>query len=299
LERSVADPLVRHQIVQQVLSNGSCQHVADAPAEVRETFVVAGDLAIEEHIGMQAALQVFVDNSISKTINAPATTTVEEIEKAYMRGWELGCKGMTVYVTGSREKVVLETKQTARSREVQGEPLTLWPEPKKPRPQVLTGRTYRVGTPIGTAYITVNESGDGNPFEVFIHTTKAGSEAYAVSEATGRLLSYILRLTSPVEPRKRLGEVIRQLSGIGGAHSMGFGPNRVLSLPDGIARALDDYLNESNRDDMVQSDIGLGDAAKPLQMPLAIGDLCPECGQAAVVNEEGCRKCYDCGFSEC
>ena len=104
----------------------------------------------------------------------------------------------------------------------------------------------------------------------------------------------------------------RQLSGIGGGRSLGFGPNRVRSLPDGIGQVLDHYLREK------EGVIGLGveekgnggnggngghatlEAEAVENIPLMrIGDLCPECGQAAVVNEEGCRKCYACGYSEC
>jgi len=297
LNRANLDQAIKESIIEQVVQTGSCQAITELPAEIRHTFVVAGDLSIEEHVRMQAALQAFVDNSISKTINAPAVTTVEEVQEAYMLAWKLGCKGMTIYVTGSRENVVLETQQTAASGagHDHGEPPTLWPESKKPRPQLLPGKTYRVGTPSGTTYITVNENGNLQPFEVFIHTSKAGSETNAVAEATGRLLSYVLRLASPVSPRERLVEVVRQLIGIGGGRSLGFGPNRVLSLPDGIAQSLEDYLNE-------------GGAGKPThghnppaagQIAMRIGDLCPECGQAAVVNEEGCRKCYNCGYSEC
>jgi ribonucleoside-diphosphate reductase alpha chain len=295
LDRSHLDQETKDRIIQQVVQTGSCQGIADVPEEIRRTFVVSSDLSIKEHIEMQAALQAFVDNSISKTINAPAGTSVEDVEKAYQMAWELGCKGLTIYVTGSREKVVLETRQTAASKNGHGEAATLWHEPKKPRPQVLIGKTYRIGTPLGTAYITVNENGAHQPFEVFIHTTKAGSETNAVSEATGRLLSYILRISSPVPPRERMAEVVNQLVGIGGGRSLGFGPNRVLSLPDGIAQCLDDYLSEGEGEHQEHTNGRPG----PGQMAMKIGDLCPECGQAAVVNEEGCRKCYYCGYSEC
>lgn len=297
LEHARLDPIVKNQIIQQVVQTGSCQNIPQVPDKIRNTFVVANDLSVKEHIGMQAALQAFVDNSISKTVNAPAGTTVAEVEEAYMLAWELGCKGLTLYVTGSREKEVLETKETIDSKNVRGETITLWPEPKKPRPQMLNGKTYRVSTPLGTAYITVNENGESQPFEIFIHTTKAGSETNAVSEATGRLLSYLLRLTSPIPPQDRLKEVVRQLSGIGGVHSLGFGPNRVLSLPDAIAQCIQDYLSEHpNEEKEIQGTVV---KKQPQQLTMRIGDLCPECGQPALVSEEGCCKCYNCAYSEC
>ena len=91
---------------------GNCQNVPDLPDEMLHTFVVSSDISAEEHVRMQAAIQAFVDNSISKTCNFPETATEEDVGKAYMLAWELGCKGLTVYVTGSREQVVLETKAT-------------------------------------------------------------------------------------------------------------------------------------------------------------------------------------------
>jgi ribonucleoside-diphosphate reductase alpha chain len=157
--------------------------------------------------------------------------------------------------------------------------------------------------------VTVNENGGGQPFEVFLNSAKAGSDTAAVSEAIGRLISYILRMASPIPPIDRLREVIHQLSGIGGGRSLGFGPNRVRSLPDGIAQALERYYDmwqerhasPSGREEIPQNGNGThteSPASSPLPL-FKIGDLCPECGQASVVNEEGCRKCYSCGYSEC
>ena len=143
------------------------------------------------------------------------------------------------------------------------------------------------------------------------------------------MISYVLRLTSPVAPRERLKEIWRQLSGIGGGRSLGFGPNRVRSLPDGVAQALVEYLESSELHELVPptegqegrehdpeggngynlrsesaltggQESGARDSlTQPELFVQRVGDLCPECGQAAVVNEEGCRKCYACGFSEC
>jgi ribonucleoside-diphosphate reductase alpha chain len=304
------------------MKHGTCQDVAAVPETLREVFLTAGDVSAEEHVRMAGALQAFVDNSISKTINFPEGATEQEVAMAYMLAWELGAKGITVYVTGSRDKVVLETHATAGKKEAPAEQKQLpvppeqkliWHETKKPRPRALRGSTFTVETPLGKAFVTVNENGGTQPFEVFINTSKAGSDTAAVSEAIGRLISYVLRLASPIAPVDRLREIVTQLSGIGGGRSLGFGPHRVRSLPDGVGQVLDEYLRsregEPPAHELVTSPAGSAQtgsggngyhetptASQPL---MKIGDLCPECGEAAVVNEEGCRKCYACGFSEC
>ncbi|MCK4962602.1 MAG: ribonucleoside-diphosphate reductase, adenosylcobalamin-dependent, partial [Anaerolineales bacterium] len=197
------DNEVRDKIIDQVMENGSCQEVEDVPEYIRHIFVVSQDIKAEDHVRMQAALQAFVDNSLSKTINFPKDAEVDDVGRAYMLAWELGCKGLTVYVTGSRRKVVLETKETADKKADLEElsQLQMWFEGKKPRPQCLVGSTYQVGTPLGKAFVTVNQNGNGQPFEVFITTSKAGSATASVSEAIGRMVSYLLRVASPVSPR--------------------------------------------------------------------------------------------------
>lgn len=322
------DENTRLSIVEQVMESGTCQGNEAVPELVRQVFVVSQDITAEEHVRTQASMQAFVDNSLSKTINFPADAPEEDVATAYLLAWKLGCKGITVYVTGSRQKVVLETKATSREKEglaqgeagqvgtqepLPGEEEQLWSVSKKPRPRRLRGYTYSISTPVGKAFVTINENGGDHPFEVFVSTAKAGSETAAVSEAIGRLISYLLRLASPVLPRERLKEIVKQLSGIGGGRSLGFGPNRVRSLPDGVAQTLAEYLEDSEE---YQDAAANGELAgygryplRPSDIPektpsavqpaFQIGDLCPECGQAAVVNEEGCRKCYACGYSEC
>jgi ribonucleoside-diphosphate reductase alpha chain len=313
------DETTRQAIIDEVNNVGTCQHIELVPEDLRNTFVVSSDITPEEHVRMQAAIQAFVDNSISKTCNFPAGATRDDVAEAYLMAWDLGCKGLTVYVTGSRETVTLETKATKESKglveaaealavEEPVKQLTIWRETKKPRARVLHGETSRISTPLGATYVTVNHNGDGHPFEVFIQTAKAGSDTAAVSEAIGRLMSYVLRLASPVSPRDRLSEMVNQLAGIGGGRPLGFGPQRVLSLPDGVAQVLTDYLerwSEINETGPVVSTNGHANGTvAQAEMPpqphkQATVDLCPDCGAAALVNEEGCRKCYDCGYSEC
>jgi ribonucleoside-diphosphate reductase alpha chain len=313
------DEATRDKIITEVNKYGTCQNVEQLPDDIRNTFVVSSDITPDEHVHMQAAIQAYVDNSISKTCNFPAGASREDVAKAYMLAWDLGCKGLTVYVTGSRETVTLEThatkaaKEKGDNNEKTGEPakqLTIWRESKKPRGRVLQGETSRISTPLGATYVTINHNGDGQPFEVFIQTAKAGSDTAAVSEAIGRLLSYVLRLASPVSPRDRLKDMVNQLSGIGGGRPLGFGPQRVLSLPDGVAQVLADFLDrttEEQESTPANAKSNGHAASMPGQiqteqnaLPVTVvGDLCPDCGTASMVNEEGCRKCKSCGYSEC
>ncbi len=289
------DETQRWRVVEQVMLKGSCQDIEELPESVRNTFVVSQDITAEEHVRTQAAIQAFLDNSLSKTCNFSAEATEADVAEAYLLAWELGCKGLTVYVTGSRQKVVLETHEVAEKKNGANPEHApeLFQEDKKPRPMRLLGTTMMVDTPAGKSYVTVNENGGSEPFEVFISTAKAGSETFAIGEAIGRLISYVLRMSSPIPPRDRLREVVRQLQGIGGGRSLGFGLNRVRSLPDGVAQAIHDYIGDT------EIIVAANNESEDQKEQLRFGDLCPECGEAALINEEGCRKCYACAFSEC
>jgi ribonucleoside-diphosphate reductase alpha chain len=210
------------------------------------------------------------------------------VAKAFRLAWELGCKGLTVYVTGSRDKVVLETEATRQAKQ---QTIAAVSTTVRPRPRHLTGKTYHQGTPLGTAYITINANGDDEPFEVFLNVGKAGSDTAAVAEAIGRLISLVLRIPSPITATRRLKQVVRQLKGIGGGRPLGFGRDRVRSLPDGVAQVLAEHLGmmEPSSEEKGAEQLSL----------FPTGDLCPECGHAALVSEEGCRRCYACGHSEC
>lgn len=316
------------RIKQHAATYGTCQDLDDLPEFLRHTFVVSSDITAEEHVYMQAAIQAFTDNSISKTCNFPEGATEEDVAQAYMLAWQTGCKGLTVYVTGSRQQVVLETKATRVKKEeptdaaaanglvhadtngvVHGsnghyvsESLDAVSQvefrpamTKRPRPKRLQGATYRKETPLGTAYITVNSDDGGQPFEVFMNVGKAGTEVTAVSEAMGRLISLVLRMPASLPPTERLRWVTEELVGIGGGRPLGFGANRVRSLPDGVAQVLAEHLS-----DLPQGEEEL--PAEQLALPIntkPIGDICPECGEASFLNVEGCRKCHVCGYSEC
>jgi len=289
LEKMGLDEHEREDVCEEVRRTGTAQGIKKIPEKIRRVFVVSQDVTPMQHIRMQAVLQRFVDNSISKTCNFPSTATVDDVKNAYLEAWRLGCKGLTVYVTGTRKEVVLETEETRKKREGEAA-ITI-----KPRPVKTVGATYRVDTPVGSAFITVNENGNDNPLEVFINVGKAGSDIAADAEAIGRLSSLVLRVDPTMTPKDRVAAIIDQLSGIGGSRAIGFGRERVRSLADGVARVLKEYLGikkEEEKIKEIQPQLPVGKLEK-------VGDICPSCGHATLVNEEGCRKCYSCSYSEC
>ena len=137
----------------------------------------------------------------------------------------------------------------------------------------------------------MTETAQKEPFEVFVQVGKGGSDTMAVAEALGRLISLVLRLPSPFTAQRRLEEVISQLSRIGGGQPTGFGPAKILSLPDALARTLAEHIGQVKP--LAEPPVARGDGRKQ------IGDLCKECGQATFIYEEGCKKCLSCGFNEC
>jgi len=163
----------------------------------------------------------------------------------------------------------------------------------KPRPRTLRGVTYRLDTPMGTAYVHVNQNEAGEPFEVFANVGKGGSDTAAVSEAIGRLVSLVLRLPSTMSPRERVEQVVNQLAGIGGRREQGFGKQRVRSLPDAIAQVLAEHIG------LAEPGVQELRAARAASHIHGAHDLCPDCGHHTLVYEEGCQKCYSCGYSEC
>lgn len=278
----------KDKIKSYVAETGTCQDLP-LPDHIRNTFVVSSDITAEEHVMMQAAMQAFVSNSISKTCNFPEGATEEDVAEAYMLAWKTGCKGLTVYVTGSREQVVLETLETKATKGSKQEEVKPTVAEKVARPSKLTGATYKKETPIGTAYITVNSDDSNNPFEVFLNVGKAGSEVSAVSEALGRLISLVLRLPSSATQIDRVNDVIEELIGIGGGRHIGFGRKRVRSLPDGIAQVLTEHIN--GQIEIVEE--------KTPAVNFVTGEICPDCGEATLLFLEGCNKCSSCGYSEC
>ncbi len=300
----------KQKIIDHSINKGSIQDLEIVPEKIKNTFVVSADIKPEEHVVLQAAIQRFVDNSISKTCNFPKDATQEDIAKAYVMAWDLGCKGLTVYVTGSREEVVLETKETKNSKENKNE-VVYTPGERRERPVVVYGRTHRIQTPFGKAYVTVNRDGESgiSPFEVFVNLGKSGSDTSAMSEALGRLISGWLR-SSP-DPESSLKDIVVELKGIGGSSTVGFGPNRVSSIPDAVGKVLQKEVSlatdanykkqeeySSNNTSISVTDSSIEDQ-KEVPHTLHNASVCPDCGNMSLIETEGCVKCVGCGYSRC
>lgn len=295
----------RKAIIDEVIDRGTCQDVAALPEDIRNTFVVSSDITPEEHIKMQAAIQAFVDNSISKTCNFPEGATESDVASVYKLGWQLGCKGLTVYVTGSRDEVVLETKATKDSKSATTtteDSVSVTVGTPMERPSVLEGTTYRMYTPQGKAYVTINRDKKGNPVEVFMNVGKAGSDVQALSEALGRAVSGWMQAS--VNPKQTVKEIVSQFIGIGGARSVGFGANKVSSIPDAVAQVLSEDFSlkvKQNGHTTVEEDKSTASTVteKVNNSIFANADMCPECGNYTFIKEEGCQKCYNCSHSVC
>ena len=181
---------------------------------------------------------------------------------------------------------------------------------KRQRPDVLRGHTRQIVSPLGTMYVTINEDEQGRPFEVFVALGKTGGAAMADAEAIGRLCSLALR--SGISLR----DVHKQLRGISSDRAVGIGPTKVLSGPDAIAQVIERYLEEKEG---IQQALPIEEVetakrknanggARTAQRPVIeryqesaarmfLG-VCSECG-SSLAFEEGCAKCYACGYSEC
>lgn len=310
------------EIKEKIAEQGTVEHIEEVPEELRKLFRTAHDIDPEWHVRTQAAFQKYTDNAVSKTINLPNNATTEDIKRAYIQAYETGCMGITVYRDGCKEVQVLNLGTKEKTAEKMAGRAVIAPSGLtrlQERPQRLYGATYRMDTPVGHAFVTINSGEDGSPFEVFINVGRAGTDVAADAEAMGRLISMGLRIPSSLSSGQVMVQVIDQLRGIGGSNHVGFGTNKIKSLADAVAKALEEHINQkggqpkeiaetmdltgSNKNNEQKSSSSLPRfleiGTEKLNPKKSKGDLCPSCGAAALVFEEGCSKCYACGFSKC
>ena len=271
-------------LARKVAGATSIHGFEEIPEHVRRLFRTAHDVSPEWHVRMQAAFQAHVDNSVSKTVNLPADATEDDVRRVFLLAYELRCKGVTVYRDGSRDGQPLSSGATA-------EPVARKP---RPRPDVLPGRTRKLRTGCGSIFVTITTDEGGRPLELFAKHGKAGVCSQAQCEAIGRLASLALR--SDVDPR----QIEKQLAGITCHAPFGFGPDKVLSCADAIARAVRLELEDEGpgarlpvRAGVARTQTGTGTTP-----PVLRTGACPECG-AALTREGHCASCRSCGYTQC
>ncbi|WKZ25437.1 MAG: vitamin B12-dependent ribonucleotide reductase [bacterium] len=311
------------ELMDKVGAKGVVRNIQEIPEKIRNIFGTAQEITPTWHIRTQAVFQKHTENAVSKTINLDNSATVADIKNAYLEAWDTGCRGITVFRDGCKDVQVLnlgtknDTVKTDVNTNTQQEV-----EPIRQRPYKVTGSTYRMHTPVGTAFITINEDENGDPLEVFVNVGKAGSDVAAMAEALGRTISTALKFRGNVSAKEKAREFADQLSGIGGRRSIGFGPTKIKSLPDAVAGALSVHydfgingyhnspnvfgVNDSKKEPVSEVIASIPSTTKEQQDTLflhatkeKVGDICPSCGAGALVFEEGCSKCHACGHSEC
>jgi ribonucleoside-diphosphate reductase alpha chain len=295
-------------LMKLIASGESIQNMKEVPDRIKKVFKTAMEISALWHIKMQAAFQEFTDNAVSKTINLPNNSTVEDIKEAYLLAYKLRCKGITVYRDGSRSVQVLTVDKkssgsVAAGKEEQSEERMTIVSYPKPRPEVITGTTTKVSTGCGNLYITINQGADGGFFEVFTQMGKAGGCAASQLEAVGRLISLALRGGVDIKV------VIEQLKGIRCPSPSWANGKKIFSCADAIARVLE--KRAADQREIVKAKVELPAPVAAAEETKLIKEtvptssdltnivgVCPDCG-FALRHQEGCLVCDACGYSKC
>ncbi len=297
---------------------------AGAEAPLPDSFVEAQNLSPIEHVAVQAAVQKYVDSSISKTINCPENMDFDAFKDVYVLAYRSGCKGCTTYRPNEITGAVLSLSKSAEPDTAQAElPLPQLPpsRPRDPfesggivymtqpldRPETLPGRTYKIRWPESehAIYITINDviqDGRRRPFEVFINSKNM--EHYAWTVALTRMISAVFRRGGDVS------FVVDELKAVfdpRGGQWMGrrYVPSLLAAIGDVIERHMIDIgflpsakeAREGQRELKVVGGRDLGEGGRSSGAPALRS--CPKCGQRALIRQEDCDVCTSCGFSHC
>lgn len=289
-------------IKQDCFEKGTIQHMKFIPEKTRKVFVNALDISPEDHIKMQAELQAYCDNSISKTVNMPNSATKKDVANAIRLAHRLGCKGFTMYREGSRNDVVLKLKDKPKSQVgVNDEDMShvikdatvtinnpLVPQTNSKR--VLPSTRYKVQSGCGELYIHVAEDNE-KIREVFVECGGSGGCA-ANNNAIGRLISLGLKHNVPI------AAIIRQLKKVKCDACIRNSNAEGKSCADIIGKVLEE--SSPVDEDITSIKYNITPPVEKTYMSTVTEDgfVCPEC-QSTVIFEGRCFTCPNCGFSKC
>jgi len=264
IKAAKAGKFFHKNLIDKIAAGSTLVEIDEVPEHIKNLFKTSHDISPEWHVRVQAAFQKHTDNAVSKTVNLPSEATDKKVEEIYLSAYRLGCKGVTIYRDGSRDKQVLNIGTGSKDKS------TIAP---RSRPLRTHGMTERIQTGCGKLYVTINSDAKGM-CEVFAQMGKTGGCASSQIEAAGRLASLALRSGVNVDA------IIRQLTGIRCPSPAWQNGKMVLSCPDAMARVLKNLTN-----------------SKVTESAVLMGG-CPECG-GVLSHEEGCLNCHSCGFSKC
>ncbi len=270
--------------------------------DLPDHFVNAQTLSPSDHVKMQAAAQVWVDSSISKTINCPEDISFEAFKDVYMQAWDTGCKGCTTYrpndVTGSVLSVSeAEQKSAGAVADQAAEGEVVYISEPLDRPQSLEGQTYKLQWPESShaIYITINDivlNGHRRPFEVFINSKNM--EHFAWTVALTRMISAVFRRGGDIS------FVVEELKAVfdprGGAW---MGGKYVPSILAAIGGVIERHLISIGFIDGEGMGLKADPQAQVVNLGHKAGPACPNCGEYQMRMAEGCLTCGNCGYSKC
>jgi ribonucleoside-diphosphate reductase alpha chain len=293
-----------------------------ANATLPDAFIDAQHLAPLDHVVMQAAVQKYVDASISKTINLPEDISFEDFKDVYVQAYELGCKGCTTYRPNAVTGAVLErdgkhdeadARQTElplaapvpRARDEYETGVVYMTQPLS-RPEELPGKTYKIRWPESdhAIYITINDvvqDGRRRPFEVFINSKNM--EHYAWTVALTRMISAVFRRGGDVS------FVVEELKAVfdpRGGQWMGqkYVPSLLAAIGEVIETHMIDIGFLPAKQEKVQTIVeakavmGAGESGARGGGHVAMRG-CPKCGTYGLIRQENCDVCTSCGYSKC
>ncbi len=313
--------LEKNELYKKINDNHkSVKGIKEIPEKIQRLFYNSHDLTPKEHILMQCAFQKHTDNAVSKTVNLKNKATVKDVEEVYFLAYKNGAKGVTIYRDGSKQFQVLNIKDKEKGekdvKDISDTAIVV--------PPLAPSVKLRQTTPYGNIHmqVIVNPKKGYVPIEVFAQLGNAGSEELASMEALGRLTSLWLRKRQPIE------EVIAQLKDIGSGTGIATRDGGVHSLPMGFARGLMKFVTakemfgveklllgevdyeevENKISDYLRTGKGPFDSKKLPEETIFLNgngnnkqyfsEKCPDCG-SPLAMEEGCQKCYSCGYSKC
>jgi ribonucleoside-diphosphate reductase alpha chain len=324
-------------LVDQIVEAGTLQHRPEVPEDLKRVFVTAHDITPYWHMKMQSAFQRHCDSSISKTINFPREASADDVRQIFELAIDENVKGVTVYRDGCRDLQPMALKNSNKGesgspaaasgngasgetqppglRTKRGETGEEELNPIK-LPEIMSCLRIRQMTPFGNMHVKVSvDPVSSREREVFAQLGKGGDVANSDLEAICRILSLWLRSNGSLKM------AIKQLEGIGSSLSVPTKDGRIMSLADGLATALQRYLDAKDavglhtlllggaEPDLAKTDFvqrppvaatAPGGGAK-MPQPRNVSQYklkCPAC-TSVLSFEEGCVKCHACGFSQC